>query len=311
MTSSYSEQSLYNLYVKAFGCAEFDSPRVKVHLARRTLGYHQESLGYIVILFSCFMSNSQNFNIIVLIPVRLVNWAGSEARCTMMLTAHLFQKRCVFLQVHRHPQSLDSWFSKLFLVATDTRSMSSTILFGDMYMYLTHFSGSCAQWPKILLLVSRVGKISVEQRNIGRWWYLCGHFCFRCVIEMYLCTFVPILICSCQSGAAIFKICPNSPIFKQLPALANQDVQNWMATTYQSELCALQAQQGSTINIQRMQDQLLQTALEEVCVLQAKHINEIGGLIQLMKRRTAVFSPMKGFSTESYHRSELFRAIFY
>jgi len=153
MTSGYSEQSLYNLYVKAFGRAEFDSPRVKVHLARRTLGYHQESLGYIVILFSCFMSNSQNFNIIVLIPVRLVNWAGSEARCTTMLTAHLFQKRCVFLQVHHHPRSLDSWFSRPFLVATDTRSTSSTIQFGDMYMYPTRFSGSCFHLADDLLQV--------------------------------------------------------------------------------------------------------------------------------------------------------------
>jgi len=78
-----------------------------------------------------------------------------------------------------------------------------------------------------------------------------------------------------------------------------------MATTYQSELCALQAQQGSPIDIQRIQDQMIRTAIEEVRALQSKHTNEIGSLIQLMERRTSVFSPTKGFSTESYHRSEL------
>jgi hypothetical protein len=59
MTSGYSEQSLYNLYVKAFGRAEFDSPRMKVHFPRHTLGYQQESLGYIFILTTYPMSNSR------------------------------------------------------------------------------------------------------------------------------------------------------------------------------------------------------------------------------------------------------------
>lgn len=50
MTTVYSEQSLYNLYVKAFLRAGFDS-RLKVHLARHILGYKQEALGYILSLF--------------------------------------------------------------------------------------------------------------------------------------------------------------------------------------------------------------------------------------------------------------------
>jgi len=49
MTSGYSDQSLYRLYVNAFRRAEFDSPRLKVHFARYTLGYKQEQLGYVVI----------------------------------------------------------------------------------------------------------------------------------------------------------------------------------------------------------------------------------------------------------------------
>jgi hypothetical protein len=130
-------------------------------------------------------------------------------------------------------------------------------------------------------------------------------FLFQVCDGSLLLYFAYVLMFFRQSAAAIFKICPNSAIFKQLPALADRDVQNWMATTYQSELCALQAQQGSPIDIQRIQDQMIRTAIEEVRALQSKHTNEIGSLIQLMKRRTSVFSPTKGFSTESYHRSEL------
>jgi len=76
-------------------------------------------------------------------------------------------------------------------------------------------------------------------------------------MEVFFRTSFAILMLVHQSAAAIFKICPNSVIFKQLPALADRDVQNWMATTYQSELCALQAQQGSPVDIQRMQDRML------------------------------------------------------
>ena len=112
-----------------------------------------------------------------------------------------------------------------------------------------------------------------------------------------------ILVENLQSSAAIFETCPNSPIFKQLPALANPDVQNWMSTTYRSELSALRAREGSPIDIQRMQDRLLRTALEEVRALQAKHTNEIGSLLQLVNRRTSALSPTKGFAMESYQRS--------
>ncbi|KAJ3966843.1 hypothetical protein EV361DRAFT_540884 [Lentinula raphanica] len=43
-TTPFSEQSMYNLYVRAFKKAEFDSP-VKVHLPRHCLGYRQETMG--------------------------------------------------------------------------------------------------------------------------------------------------------------------------------------------------------------------------------------------------------------------------
>ncbi|KAJ3752657.1 hypothetical protein EV360DRAFT_75166 [Lentinula raphanica] len=43
-TTPFSEQSMYNLYVRAFKKAEFDLP-VKVHLPRHCLGYRQETMG--------------------------------------------------------------------------------------------------------------------------------------------------------------------------------------------------------------------------------------------------------------------------
>ncbi|GLB44253.1 hypothetical protein LshimejAT787_1601830 [Lyophyllum shimeji] len=44
-TTPFSDQSLYNLYVKAFAAAGFKSPKTAVHLPRRTLGYRQEAMG--------------------------------------------------------------------------------------------------------------------------------------------------------------------------------------------------------------------------------------------------------------------------
>lgn len=45
-STPFSEQSLYNLYAKAFHKAGFVS-KVKVHLPRHTLGYKQEAMGYV------------------------------------------------------------------------------------------------------------------------------------------------------------------------------------------------------------------------------------------------------------------------
>ena len=45
-TTPYNEQSLYNLYVKAFASAGFVSG-IKAHLPRHILGYRQEKLGFV------------------------------------------------------------------------------------------------------------------------------------------------------------------------------------------------------------------------------------------------------------------------
>lgn len=41
----YNESNLYNLYCKAYARAGFSS-KIKVHMARRQLGYKQERMGY-------------------------------------------------------------------------------------------------------------------------------------------------------------------------------------------------------------------------------------------------------------------------
>ncbi|KIM35282.1 hypothetical protein M413DRAFT_32634 [Hebeloma cylindrosporum] len=248
MTSGYSSQSLYNLYVNAFRHADFDSPRLKVHFPRPTFGYKQESLG---------VESSETGKL---------GWKRGAAYDDTyrpaipkkaVLGCHGYKEHEYYDPVWRHVHVPEVFLRLMCLMAED------------------------------IIAGVRGGK---NLRGTTKYWEM--------VVFMR-----PFLF---QSAAAIFQFCPNSEIFKQLPALANRDIQNWMATTYRSELCALQAQEGSAIDIQRMQDRMLRTALEEVRALQAKHTNEIGSLIQLMKCRTAIFSPTKGFSTESYHRSSLF-----
>jgi len=168
MTNGYSEQSLYKLYVNAFRRAEFDS-NMKVHLAHHTLGYKQEVLGYVMFFFHALHRTNSLIVILVLIPVRPVDWAGRKAKHTVIPTAPPFQKRFTSCHCSHIWNILTSGLSRPFLAVMDTRSMSSMTQYGDTYMYLKHFSNSCAQWRKTLLLVLRVGKISVEQQNIGRW----------------------------------------------------------------------------------------------------------------------------------------------
>lgn len=60
-----------------------------------------------------------------------------------------------------------------------------------------------------------------------------------------------------QCGAAIYQLCPNSALFK-LPALANKDIQTWMRTTFQTELVALQAAAGCSVDLAQLQNEILQ-----------------------------------------------------
>ncbi|KAJ7693365.1 hypothetical protein B0H17DRAFT_933068, partial [Mycena rosella] len=104
-----------------------------------------------------------------------------------------------------------------------------------------------------------------------------------------------------QCGAAIYQKWPNSSIFR-LPAFMNKDVQNWIVNTFPSELSVLQANAGSPVDLERIQNTFLRVALEEVRNLLASQSLELKKLVNMLQRRTAVFSPAQGFSTGNYHR---------
>ena len=102
-----------------------------------------------------------------------------------------------------------------------------------------------------------------------------------------------------QCGAAIFQLCPKSSLFR-LPALVNPDVKTWMATTFQMELTALQAASGSSVNLARLQNTILQQALEETRSLLSSQRLQMEEMMQMLQRRTAVFSPTQGFSVGTH-----------
>ena len=77
-----------------------------------------------------------------------------------------------------------------------------------------------------------------------------------------------------------------------------------MTTTFRTDLSVLEANAGSPVDLQRLQDRTLQLALEEVRSLQSKQAADMQKLSTMFQRRTAVLSPTKGFSTDLYHQSE-------
>ncbi|KAF9559208.1 hypothetical protein CPC08DRAFT_751027 [Agrocybe pediades] len=104
-----------------------------------------------------------------------------------------------------------------------------------------------------------------------------------------------------QCGAAIFQKCPESPIFR-LPALADQDVQNWMKTEYPLRLSLLNASRGSEIDLARLQDHEMKQILSgAVSLMSANHL-EVQNLASMVKRRTAVLSPSKSYSHDTYYQ---------
>lgn len=76
-----------------------------------------------------------------------------------------------------------------------------------------------------------------------------------------------------------------------------------MKETFPSELALLQAKAGSPLDLARIQSELIRQSLEEVRSLWYTATMELGKLRQLLERRTAVLSPTKGFTMESYSTS--------
>lgn len=115
----------------------------------------------------------------------------------------------------------------------------------------------------------------------------------------------PCLFLCRQCGAAIFQLCPKSALFK-LPAFAAADVQNWMATTFRTDITLLRAKEGSPLDLERIQNYTLRLALEELRTLVVTQTSLIIKLNQTIERRTAVLSPTQGFSQEMYCKRSKF-----
>lgn len=74
-----------------------------------------------------------------------------------------------------------------------------------------------------------------------------------------------------------------------------------MKDDFPSRLVVLQANQGSPIDLQRIQNESLRLALEEVRSVLTEQKILLQSLNQTLVRRTAILSPAKNFSGESYH----------
>ncbi|KAJ7919447.1 hypothetical protein B0H13DRAFT_2320430 [Mycena leptocephala] len=98
-----------------------------------------------------------------------------------------------------------------------------------------------------------------------------------------------------QCGAAIWQLVPGSSIFR-LPAFQSTDVRNWMSTGYPAELSALQAAAGNPVELERIQNVALVRALTGMNNILSAATNEIRELRAMLERRTAVFTPARGFS---------------
>ncbi|KAJ7493956.1 hypothetical protein FB451DRAFT_1491519 [Mycena latifolia] len=120
---------------------------------------------------------------------------------------------------------------------------------------------------------------------------------------------VAVLIFYIQCGAAIFQKCPKSALFR-LPAFANEDVRNWMKTTFPTELALLQANAGSPVDLMAVQNDVLRKSLEDLYRICSAQEASLRKLQETLERRTAVLSPAQGFSTSTYHRSGAQRGIF-
>ncbi|KAJ7798131.1 hypothetical protein B0H14DRAFT_2618207 [Mycena olivaceomarginata] len=86
---------------------------------------------------------------------------------------------------------------------------------------------------------------------------------------------------------------------------SDKDVRNWMATGYPAELSALQAAAGNPIEIGVIQNAALARALHGLWQLLSSMAHEITELKNRVNRRTAVFTPARGFSADVYHRNAL------
>ncbi|KAH9476570.1 hypothetical protein JR316_0010486 [Psilocybe cubensis] len=239
----YHEQSLYNLYVKAFSSAAFTS-HLKAHLPRHILGYNQERMGVDPSVTS------------------RMGWVRGETYYDTyapalpkeaVLGAHGYKSHEVYDPIWRHVHIPEVF---LCLVCPMAETIYSDVVGRQ------NLSGAANYWSMVMEL---------------------RPYLFQC-------------------GAAIFQEVPESALFR-LPAFAHQDVQNWMKHQFPNDFSLLKASAGSRVDLQRIQNQLLQLALEETRSLlasQSVQLAEVARIQKIVEQRTQVLSPAKGYSAVHY-----------
>ncbi|KAJ7252582.1 hypothetical protein C8J57DRAFT_1351069 [Mycena rebaudengoi] len=98
-----------------------------------------------------------------------------------------------------------------------------------------------------------------------------------------------------QCAAAIYQVQSKSALFK-LPALQNPDVRKWMSEVFPVDLKRLQDSEKEPLDLARIQNEALRLSLEEVRVRLVQQTRILERMEQKLKRRTALFSPAKGYS---------------
>jgi hypothetical protein len=73
-----------------------------------------------------------------------------------------------------------------------------------------------------------------------------------------------------------------------------------MTDVFPVELERIQASMGSPVDLQRLQNEVLQQALEESQSIQSQLLTRLEYLTMIIERRTAVLSPATGFTNEGY-----------
>ena len=76
-----------------------------------------------------------------------------------------------------------------------------------------------------------------------------------------------------------------------------------MKMVFPSELAILQANAGSPVDLMRIQNEAMRQALEENRVQLRELRHELGAMNAVLQRRTAVLSPAKAYSHQTYTSS--------
>ncbi|KAJ7261650.1 hypothetical protein C8J57DRAFT_1232499 [Mycena rebaudengoi] len=158
-----------------------------------------------------------------------------------------------------------------------TRYTKIMIPSGVMSVIRNPSSLASVRMQRAFLKRSKVQKTSLGRQTNGKW----------------LLSFV---------HTAIYQVQPKSALFK-LPALQNPDVRNWMSSVFPVDLKRLKDSEKEPLDLARIHNEALRLSLEEVRVQLVQQTRILERMKQKFERRTAVFSPAKGYSNEAYARS--------